>query len=313
MGGLKIYFLCLFILFPSLGLAKTIQVTDALRREVRIKVPVQRAIFLIAYEFIPYLDLWDQTVGVSLWAKRESDLLKLYPQRLKGLRAVGTATNPNLEAITSLNPDLIITWTYFPKAVKVLSFLGIPTLALAPESLADVFKTLDLLAKVFARKEEGLRVQRAMKHLLKFLTDRLSSTPRPRVLFLWNTPTRVSGKYGVVPDLIRVAGGKNCSDELDLPYATVSVERIVIWDPEVIFIWGNARYDEKTILQDSRLATLAAVKERRVYKLPPWSTWSPRSVLLALWMAKRLHPERIDQASYERQKRLFEQEVLSER
>ena len=313
MGYLRVSFLCLFFLFPSSSLAKTIPVTDALGREVRINIPVKRAVFLIAYEFIPYLDLWDQTVGISLWAKRESDLLKLYPQRLKGLKAVGTATNPNLEAITSLNPDLIITWTYFPKAVEVLSSLGIPTLALAPESLADVFKTLDLLAKVFARKKEGLQVKQAMKHLLKFLADCLSSASRPRVLFLWNTPTRVSGRSGVVPDLIRMAGGRNCGDELELPYATVSVERIVIWNPEVIFIWGNAHYDEKTILKDSRFATLAAVKERRVYKLPPWSTWSPRAVLLALWMAKRLHPERIDQDSYERQKRLFEQEVLFKR
>ncbi len=301
------------LLFPSLSLAKIIQVTDALGQEVRINIPVKRAIFLIAYEFIPYLNLWDQTAGISLWAKRESDLLKLYPQRLRGLKAVGTATNPNLEAISSLNPDLIITWTYFPKTIKVLSSLGFPTLALAPESLTDIFKTLDLLAKVFGRKERALQVHQAMKNLLKFLTDRLSLAPRPRVLFLWNIPTRVSGRSGVVPDLIRMAGGKNCGEEIDLPYATVSIERIIIWDPEVIFIWGNAHYDETTILQDSRFATLAAVKEKRVYKLPPWSTWSPRAVLLALWMAQRLHPERIDQASYERQKRLFEQEVFPKR
>ncbi len=44
-------------LFSSPSLAKTIPITDALRREVRINVSVKRAIFLIAYEFTPYLNL----------------------------------------------------------------------------------------------------------------------------------------------------------------------------------------------------------------------------------------------------------------
>ncbi len=83
-------------------------------------------------------------------------------------------------------------------------------------------------------RKKGPQVQQAMKHLLKFLADRLSSASCPRVLFFWNTPTRVSGRSGVVPDLIRMAGRRNSGDELELPYATVSLH-----DPNLALTYAD--------------------------------------------------------------------------
>jgi iron complex transport system substrate-binding protein len=69
------------------------------------------------------------------------------------------------------------------------------------------------------------------------------------------------------------------------------MERIISWNPDVIFIWGNASYTARSILQSSQWRFIKAVREGRVYKAPEWSTWSPRLAPIALWMAMKTYPE----------------------
>ncbi|HIE33134.1 MAG TPA: ABC transporter substrate-binding protein, partial [Thermodesulfobacteriaceae bacterium] len=280
-----LFVIILLGLEAALAAPRTLVVRDASGRKVEVRVPVRRAVFLVGYELIPYLDLWDQTVGISLWAKRYSDLLKeVGAERLKEIPSVGTATQVNLEALALLSPDLIVTWTYRPETLKVLEEFGqrnqTAIIAISPESLKDLRSTMRLLAELFGKEERLLRVNRAMEEVFSLIDKRLSDlreNEKKRVLWLWgdHCHCQVAGGRGVVADILRLAGGKNCAEALDHPYSRVSPERIVLWDPEVIFIWGNASYGAEDILQDRRLAAVAAVKHGAVYKAPAWSTWSP--------------------------------------
>ena len=68
------------------------------------------------------------------------------------------------------------------------------------------------------------------------------------------------------------------------------MEQIIAWNPDVIFIWGNAKYDVQSILENPQWRHIEAVMHRAVYKAPKWSNWSPRIAPLALWMAKKTYP-----------------------
>ncbi|OAQ20053.1 ABC transporter substrate-binding protein [Thermosulfurimonas dismutans] len=303
-----LFIIILLGLEVALAAPRTLVVRDASGRKVEVRVPVRRAVFLIGYELIPYLDLWDQTVGISLWAKRYSDLLKeVGAERLKEIPSVGTATQANLEALALFSPDLIVTWTYRPETLKVLEEFGqrnqTAIIAISPESLKDLRSTMRLLAELFGKEERLLRVNRAMEEVFSLIDKRLSDlreNEKKRVLWLWgdHCHCQVAGGRGVVADILRLAGGKNCAEALDHPYPRVSPERIVLWDPEVIFIWGNASYGAEDILQDRRLAAVAAVKHGAVYKAPAWSTWSPRVALITLWVAMKIYPERFRGISF---------------
>lgn len=287
---------------------RTLVVRDASGRKVEVRVPVRRAVFLIGYELIPYLDLWNQTVGISLWAKRYSDLLKeLGAERLKEIPSVGTATQVNLEALALLSPDLVVTWTYRPETLRVLEEFGrrnqTAIIAISPESLKDLRSTMRLLAELFGKEERLLRVNRAMEEIFSLIDNRLSGlreSEKKRILWLWgdHCHCKVAGGRGVVADILRLAGGRNCAEALDHPYPRVSPEKIVLWDPEIIFIWGNASYGAEDILRDRRLAAVKAVKHGAVYKAPAWSTWSPRVALITLWVAMKIYPERFHGISF---------------
>src|SRR5208283_3095355 len=53
-----------------------------------------------------------------------------------------------------------------------------------------------------------------------------------------------------------------------------------------------------------------AVKDRRVFKAPEWSTWSPRLAPIALWMAVRTYPEQFRDVQIEKEADIFYRSVF---
>ena len=80
----------------------------------------------------------------------------------------------------------------------------------------------------------------------------------------------------------------------------VSMERIVAWNPEAVFIWGSAKYGPGDVLRNPQWRHTSAARNSRVYKAPKWSAWSPRFALIALWSAMKTYPESFRGVSFER-------------
>jgi iron complex transport system substrate-binding protein len=74
---------------------------------------------------------------------------------------------------------------------------------------------------------------------------------------------------------------------------SVDLEAIVKWDPEVIVASVNETADD--LLNDPALATVSAVKNKRVFKCPQgiflWSARSGEGALMALWLGVTLYPD----------------------
>jgi iron complex transport system substrate-binding protein len=75
--------------------------------------------------------------------------------------------------------------------------------------------------------------------------------------------------------------------------ARVSMEQILVWNPEVIFV--GRQYSADLVLRDPRWRQVRAVRNGRVHVIPDgvffWDA-SSEGALLLLYMAKTLHPER---------------------
>jgi iron complex transport system substrate-binding protein len=71
----------------------------------------------------------------------------------------------------------------------------------------------------------------------------------------------------------------------------VSMETILKWNPDAVFVWGTATYRSQDILDSSQWRGVQAVQKRRVYKAPVWSTWSPCLAPIVLWVAAKTSPE----------------------
>ena len=301
--------LCLFCVIVCftvsfLSGASSITVTDKLGRTVTVNVPVRRAVVVITYELIPALGIWDQVAGVSRWAEEECDLYRTLVRTKPELKRphVGVGTDVNIESVLALNPDLVITWAYNPKAIKFMEEKGLNVITIYPDSLPELYEVIRLHGKFFGKENRAEEVIGEMERIFDLVRRRVEKIPaekRQRVIHLSGKPTTVSGAVGVTNDLITMIGGINLGQEIKDRYGDVSVERIVQWNPDVIFIWANAGYSPQWLIENSQWRHIKAIREGHVYKLPKWSTWSPRVAPVALWMAIKLYPQEFSDISFD--------------
>ncbi|MGD0970934.1 MAG: ABC transporter substrate-binding protein [Desulfobaccales bacterium] len=259
-----------------------------------------RVVLFECYETVAALHAWDRVVGISRYAY-DNDLLKRVVPHLRQIPALGSAFNVNVEALLALKPDLVVTWTSKPESAEHLRRQGIPVLMFYPKTLADLYRDLAQLGQVFGKEARAREVTEHMAQSLAALQARLAGVPeesRPRVVWLWGKPTNINGNRGVIADLLQIAGGRNVGAHLNGLNQEISMETIIGLSPQVAVIWGSASYTAQDLLRDPKWSITPAVKNQRVFKAAPFSTWSPRVVVLAWWLGHCFHPQVISEADW---------------
>ncbi|PMP96470.1 MAG: ABC transporter substrate-binding protein [Thermodesulfobacterium geofontis] len=297
-------FLVLIAFFTERVYPSTLSIVDALGRRVTLEVPIKRAVIAITPELIPALDIWDQVAGVSDWAEKSCSVYQAFV--FSGLKkrkpTVGTGTNLNVEAILRLKPDMVITWSYDTRVIEFLESKGIKVIAIWPDTIKELYEVIRLHGKLFGKEKRAEEVIAEMEKMFRFIKERtikIPSSQRKKILHLGGKPTTVSGKIGITNDIIELIGGINVAGEIKARNVDVSIEKIVKWNPDIIFIWGSAGYDEAWLYNNSQWRFVKAIREK-VYKLPHWSTWSPRLAPIALYMAIKTYPELFKDVNFEK-------------
>ncbi len=278
---------------PADALAFTVK--DAAGNDIEITPPVSRVVFLSLYELIPVFDVWDRVVGLNRWAF-DNELLKRFPQ-LKEIPSVGTPDTVNIEVLLSLHPDLVITWSYKPEVDDFLVRRGLKVISVYPDSLGELYAILDLCGRLFRKEDRAREIQSQMERSFAATASKVSKIPpqnRRKILCIWQKPTTVSGGTGLQHELIKLIGGINPAEGIQTLHPEVSMESIVSWDPDVIFIWGSARYGPEELLSGPQWKSIKAVRNGKVFKAPDLTTWSPTICSLALWTAWKTYPEYFD-------------------
>jgi len=283
--------------------AATITWRDKTGTDVTVRVPVRRAVLYETYELLPVTGAWDRVAGISRFAL-ENDLLRaVKPDFSRAINSAGSAMDVNAEALFRLRPDVIITWSSNPKAVAFLRARGLPVIAVYPESIAELYDVMRLQGRLFGKERKVKAAIAEMERIFSLIRSRTASIPpngRRRAVWIGGKPTTAAGRVGVTNDLFRIINLENAAGSIAGRTADVPLERIAAWNPELVFIWGNARYGAADILGNPQWRHVRAVKERAVFKAPRWSVWSPRIAPIALWMASRAYPERFRDVSIEK-------------
>jgi iron complex transport system substrate-binding protein len=114
-------------------------------------------------------------------------------------------------------------------------------------------------------------------------------------------------------DPVIVAGGRNLAEGLVPSYLgtlgiDVNLEKVRMWDPDMILIQGSYLPTERKvttagILNDPRLRSLKAVVNQKVfYTFGFWYWWDPALVLVeTLALAKLFHPQRFPNIDLQRE------------
>lgn len=276
-------------------LGKSFTYHDKLNRSVTIEIPVERAVLLTGAELLPITGAWHRVVGINRSAQMDNDLLKAVKPDLEQLiPSVGNNRHINVEALLKLRPDVVLSWSANPETINYLSKKGIPIIGVFPENILELYEMMRLHGKIF---DNGKNIESAiaeMKAIFSLIKKRTSSIPpqeRKKALWIFSKPTRIAGNIGIYNDLISITGQYNVGQKFQRHTVDISLEQLVGWNPDTIYIWGHARYSVADILGNPQWRHITAVKEKLVFKVPKWDTWSPRMAPLALWLAAKVYPE----------------------
>ena len=208
----------------------------------------------------------ERIVGVSGFSTRPPEV-RLKPR-------VSTFRDANFDSIAQLEPDLIITYSDVQAGItSEASQRGYTVLNCNQRSIAEIFETIAMIARIIGRQAEGDELIASYTNNLERIASQAVGFPfRPRVFFEeWNDPI-ISG-IEWVEELVEIAGGepifpeqRKCGKAQD---RVVKWESVVERNPQVIFAsWCGMKVNVEEIMSRPRADEIVAVREARIYEIP---------------------------------------------
>jgi iron complex transport system substrate-binding protein len=275
--------------------AAPIVLTDDLGRTVMLASPAQRIISLAPSntEILFAVGAGAQVVG--------RDEASDYPEEVKPLPTVGGWSGFSTESIVALHPDLVLAADTIPaELVASLEGLGLTVYRLAnPLTLEDLYANLETVGTLTGHEEDALTLVDSLQVRVAAVDAKISTvTERPIVYYELDAtnPTKpfTSGPGTFMDLLISRAGGSNVAADLTSQWAEISLEQIVVANPDFIIL-GDSAYGTtaESVKQRPGWNQLAAVQNDRIFPFDDnlVSRPGPRLVDGLEALAKLLHPD----------------------
>ncbi|WP_426755092.1 ABC transporter substrate-binding protein [Myxococcus sp. Y35] len=146
------------------------------------------------------------------------------------LPRVGGFTDPSVEAVVALKPDLILVQPGpgNQRPVEKMAELGVPVLLLPLHTVPDVLAAMRAVGQALGREKEAEAVVSGIEATRARIREAAKKLPTPRVLFVYGfEPLVVAGPGSFADELIRDAGGINVAADGGSAYPVYSMERAV--------------------------------------------------------------------------------------
>ena len=295
-------------------------ITDHAGNEVTLPDEINR---IVVTDTLPlpsvlslYLDSAEKLVGispVSMSAAKAGLLSELYPEILDADTSFFENSELNIESLLALEPDLVFYNAQNKELGESLVSAGLTAVAVSVTkwdyNAADTFDAwMDLLADIFpeekekaeAAKEYGEKVEEEIQDK----TDELKDEEKKNVFFLFNysdTALVTSGKNFWGQYWCDAINAVNVGEEIEAERsnASVNMEQVYSWDPDIIFISNFTKAMPEDLynntIGDNDWSSVSAVKNEQVYKMPlgAYRSFTPGAdtPMTLMWLAKTVYPD----------------------
>lgn len=215
-------------------------------------------------------------LGLDLVGVCSSAISKI-PDRYKDVTTVGTAMSPDMEVISSLDPDWILSPASLqsdlqPKYEAVntdWAFLNL-------RSVQGMYRSIQELGDIFGRQEEAQKLVDEFTSFYNDYKDKNKDKEKPKVLILMGLPGSyiIATENSYVGSLVELAGGENVYAGSNQEFLTVNTEDMKTKEPDIILRAAHALPDQVVEMFKQDFETndiwkhFKAVQEGRVYDLP---------------------------------------------
>jgi iron complex transport system substrate-binding protein len=278
---------------PSPG---PLKIADGLDREITLDEPAQRVVSLAPSntEILFAIGAGEQVLA--------RDEFSDFPTQASDLPSVGGGFGDyNLEAIVALQPDLVLAAEInTPEQVKALEDLGLTVFFLPnPTSLEEMYQNLVTVAMLTGHSDDADELVEDLRDRVTKVEEEIhTSVDRPAVFYELDAtdPSApwTAGAGTFINTLIVMAGGENIATDLEGDYLQISVEELLVRDPQVILL-GDAAYgvSPESVKERIGWSNINALSNDRIYSFDDnlVSRPGPRLVDGLEQLAMLIHPE----------------------
>lgn len=218
-------------------------------------------------EILFALGLGDRVVGVTNFCD--------YPEEAKKKQKIGGMSNPSIEAVVSLKPDIVVmTIDGNPKEFEErLRSLKIKTYVFKARQLSELPQAIREMGLSLDLKDRANSLASEMETTINKLQAKRQETSinnaslRKKVLFIvWPEPLIVAGPGTAMDDTITLLRNENIASKAKASYPKYSIEEIIHQSPDVIIIGkGHVNMKEISSTLLKRLKSVPAVKNEKVF------------------------------------------------
>lgn len=297
-------------------------ITDQLGRQVTIPDHVEKVVVLQhqTLNLLVQLNAQNEIAGVmTSWKKQLGPEFSRFMPEITSLPTPGDLISVNIESLLAIHPQVVFVANYAPaEMIQQIQSAGIPVVAVSLRKDADgqqdkmnptmadeeqaynegLKQGIRLIADVVGRKPEGealIKYTFTAREKFNAPVANIPDTQKVRV-YMANPDlmTYGSGKYTGL--MMKHAGALNVAAASVKGARQVSLEQVLQWNPQVIFVQDRYPQVVTEILNDPNWQGIDAVKNHRVWLMPEyakaWGYPMPEALAIGeLWMAKKLYPD----------------------
>ena len=253
-------------LFVCLGLwlqaAPAVTVTDDRQVAVTFTQTPKRIVTLLPSlaETVCVLGACERLVGTDKHAN--------WPASVKALPKLGGLDDTQLEALVRLKPDVVL----LAKSARIiarLEALGIPVLALEPQTHADVHRVLQTVAAVLQLPNAQEQADAVWQNIQRQVSQAKSNIPaqaiNATIYFEASTGGYAAGEASFIGEIMRQMGLKNIVPTGMGAFPQLNPEFVVRANPQLIVL---AQPMVTQLSQRPGWSAIAAIKNKRVCAFP---------------------------------------------
>ncbi|MCK4298355.1 MAG: ABC transporter substrate-binding protein, partial [Planctomycetes bacterium] len=154
--------------------------------------------------------------------------------------------------------------------VKKLQELGLEVLTVKCQNMDELLNAFTEIGQRIGLEGEAEALVATIRRRITEVTEALKDASRPRVLVVVGRhPLVAAGRGTFLDQLVGIAGGANILADSQRPYPTVSLETVLLRQPDII-IECSGSMAGKDLTEEARQAwsrwsSLSAVRSGRVY------------------------------------------------
>ena len=221
----------------------------------------------------------------------------------------------NTEELIRMKPDLIVSAGNVGKSAAEITdhdqkLLKIPIMLIST-NLVDLPRSYSLLGKLLGREEKASELIAFYEKYIPGIiseTATIDSAKRKRIYIAMGEEGLLTPPASSLhSQVVKFAGGQNVAeinlfDRQITSHATVSIEQVINWNPEIILACGiedvSSENVKQNLMTNKQWAGISAIKSGQVYQVPAspylWLDRPPsiNQVIGVIWLAKLLYPDR---------------------